>query len=324
MLKYALALLAVAAPLAPRQDEEKLKEFIKDLPSYSKVDGVSGNLNSMGSDTMNNMMTQWAEGFRRIYPNVNIGIEGKGSNTAPTALQEGTAQLGPMSREAKSSEQDKFEGAHGYKMTQLRPALDALAVYVNKDNPLNEITLEQVDAIYSKGRKKGYKEDLQTWGQLGLAGDWANRPISTYGRNSASGTYGFFKEVALGNGDYKDTVKEQPGSAAVVVSVTDDRYGIGYSGIGYSTSGVKKLRIAEKKGKPYIAAEAENVYNDTYPLRRFLFVYINKPPGKPLSPLLKEFCTYMMSKEGQEVVIKDGYFPVPPAVAAKEVAKFAK
>src|SRR5688572_17613752 len=322
MLKYLLGILVLAAPLAPAQDEDKLKEFIKDLKSYSKVDGVSGNLNSMGSDTMNNMMTLWSEGFRKIYPNVVIGVEGKGSNTAPTALQEGTAQLGPMSREAKASEQDKFESAHGYKMTQLRPALDALAVFVNKDNPLNEITLEQVDAIYSKGRKKGHKEDIKTWGQLGLTGDWANRPISTYGRNSASGTYGFFKEMALGNGDYKDTVKEQPGSAAVVVSVTDDRYGVGYSGIGYATSGIKMLRLAEKKGKPFIKPEADNVYNDTYPLRRFLYVYINKPPGKALSPLLHEFCTYMFSKEGQEVVIKDSYFPLPPKLAEKELSKF--
>lgn len=322
MLKYILGLLMLAAPLAPVQQEEKLKEFIKDFKSYSKVGGVSGNLNSIGSDTMNNMMTQWGEGFRKPYPNVNIGVSGAGSNTAPPALQEGTAQLGPMSREAKASEQDKFEGTHGYKMTQLRPALDALAVFVNKDNPLNEITLEQVDAIFSKGRKKGLKENMQTWGQLGLKGDWESRPISMYGRNSASGTYGFFKELALGNGDYKDTVKEQPGSAAVVVSVTDDRYGIGYSGIGYATSGVKMLKIAEKKGKPFIEPAAENVYNDTYPLRRFLYVYINKAPGKPLSPLLNEFCTYIFSKEGQEVVIKDGYFPVPHAVAEKEVMKF--
>ena len=317
MVKYILALLVLAAPLAPRQES-----IIADLKPYQKVDGVSGNLSSVGSDTMNNMMTLWAEGFRKMYPNVNVQIEGKGTSTAFPALIEGTAQLGPMSRDPKPTEQDKFERAFGYKATILRTSLDALAVYVHKDNPLEEITLEQVDAIFSKGRKLRYKEDIKTWGQLGLKGDWANRPISMNGRNSASGTYGFFKEKALGGGDYKDTVKEMPGSASVVQAVTEDRYGIGYSGIGYSTSGVKKLKLAEKAGKPFVAAEADNVYNETYPLRRFLYVAINKPPTQPLSPLLREFCNYMFSKEGQQVVDKDGYFPVPSAVAEQELAKF--
>jgi phosphate transport system substrate-binding protein len=321
MMKYVLALIAVAAPLAPVQDETKLEAVIADLKEYSKTEGVSGNLASIGSDTMNNMMTAWQEGFKRIYPNVTASVEGKGSSTAPPALQEGTAQFGPMSREAKASEQDKFERAHGHKMTLLRPALDALAVYVNKDNPLNEITLEQVDAIFSRSRNRGMRESITTWGQLGLTGAWASRPISTYGRNSASGTYGFFKEVALKNGDFKDTVKEMAGSATVVISVTDDMNGIGYSGIGYATSGVKKLKLAEKKGAAFVEPSADNVYNETYPLRRFLYVYINKAPGKPLSPLVREFCNYMFSKDGQKDVIKDGYFPVPKTVADQELTK---
>src|SRR5262245_55627375 len=316
MVKYILALLVLAAPLAPRQES-----IIADLKSYQKVDGVAGNLSSEGSDTMNNMMALWAEGFRKVYPNVNIQIQGKGSSTAFPALIEGTAQLGPMSREPKSTEQDKLERSYGYKATILRTSLDALAVYVHKDNPLEEIALEQIDAVFSKGRKRGYKEDVKTWGQLGLKGDWANRPISMYGRNSASGTYGFFKEVSLKGGDYKDTVKEQPGSASVVQGVTEDRYGIGYSGIGYATSGVKKLKISEKAGTPFIAAEGGNVYNDTYPLRRFLYVAINKAPNQPLSPLVREFCLFIFSKEGQQVVDKDGYFPVPSAVVDQEMAK---
>jgi len=317
MLKFVLTLLVLAAPVAPRQET-----IIAELKPYQKVDGISGNLSSVGSDTMNNMMTLWAEGFRKMYPNVVVQIEGKGTSTAFPALIEGTAQLGPMSRDPKPTEQDKFEGAFGYKATILRTSLDALAVYVSKDNPLEQITLEQIDAIFSKGRKRGNKEDIKTWGQLGLKGDWANRPISTYGRNSASGTYGFFKEVSLKGGDYKDTVKEMPGSASVVQAVTEDRYGIGYSGIGYATSGVKKLKIAEKAGAAFVAAEAENVYNDTYPLRRFLYVAINKAPNRPLSPLLLEFCKYMFSQEGQQVVDKDGYFPVPSAVVEQELKKF--
>src|SRR6266545_2307921 len=218
------------------------------LASYKPVSGVSGNVSSIGSDTLNNLMTLWAESFNKFYPNAKIQIEGKGSSTAPPALISGTAQLGPMSREMKGSEIDAFEKKYGYKPTALKTSVDALAVFVNKDNPIKCLTIAQVDAIFSKSRRSGYKEDIKTWGQLGLTGEWASRPISLYGRNSASGTYGFFKEHTLKNGDYKDSVKEQPGSAAVVQGVTVDRYAVGYSGIGYATAGVRAVPLAEKEG----------------------------------------------------------------------------
>jgi phosphate transport system substrate-binding protein len=291
------------------------------LPSYEKVSGISGNLNSIGSDTMNNLMTYWAEGFARFYPNVRVQVEGKGSSTAPPALIAGTAQLGPMSRPMKDSEIDAFEKQFGHKPLGVRAALDSLAVYVNKDNPVQSLTMPQIDAIFSKTRRLGYKEPINTWGQLGLTGDWASRPISLYGRNSASGTYGFFKEHALGNGDFRDEVKEQPGSASVVQGVSEDRLGIGYSGIGYRTSGVKAIAIAPTEGAAPVEATSENVYNGTYPLARFLYVYINKDPEKPLSPLVREFVKFVLSKEGQEVVVKDGYLPIPATVAAEEIAK---
>ena len=293
------------------------------LPPYAKTSGVSGNLNSIGSDTMNNMMTLWAETFRKFYPNVRIQVEGKGSSTAPPALIAGTAQFGPMSRPMREAEIDQFEQKYGYKPTGLRTSYDGLAVYVNKDNPIKELTLAQVEAVFSKSRKRGYKENITAWGQLGLTGDWSNRPISLYGRNSASGTYGFFKEHALKNGDYKDTVKEQPGSASVVQGVTEDRFGIGYSGIGYKTSGVKSLALAEAPGQPFIEGNYENVKSGKYPLARFLYLYINKAPGKPLDPMVKEFVKLILSKEGQEVVVKDGYDPIPADIAKQELTKIA-
>jgi len=289
------------------------------LSSYKAVSGVSGNLSSIGSDTMNNLMTLWGEGFGKFYPNVKLQIEGKGSSTAPPSLIAGTAQLGPMSRPMKGSEIDAFEKKFGYKPTGLRSSVDALAVFVNKDNPINCLTFAQLDAIFSKSRRHGYKEDIKTWGQLGLTGDWANRPISLFGRNSASGTYGFFKEHAMKNGDYKDAVKEQPGSASVVQGVTVDRYAIGYSGIGYATAGVRAVPLTEKTGGACVEATAENSYAGKYPLARFLYVYVNKAPGKGLDPLMKEFVRFMFTREGQEVVIKDGYFPVPNSIAKEEL-----
>ncbi|KRT63466.1 MAG: Phosphate transport system substrate-binding protein [Candidatus Dadabacteria bacterium CSP1-2] len=291
------------------------------IPSYTKVSGISGNINSIGSDTMNNLMTLWCEGFNKFYPNVKCQIEGKGSSTAPPALIAGTAQLGPMSRSMKGAEIDQFEKKFGYKPTEVRTSLDSLAVYVNKDNPLQCLSMQQVDAIFSKTRKCGETEDITTWGQVGLTGDWVNRPISLYGRNSASGTYGFFKEHALCKGDYKDQVKEQPGSASVVQGVTEDRFGIGYSGIGYKTSGVRPIALSSGDGKPCKAADYQNVLDGSYPLGRFLYVYINKAPNKPLDPLVSEFVKFILSKEGQRVVIKDGYDPLPANIVAEELNK---
>jgi phosphate transport system substrate-binding protein len=290
------------------------------IPVYKAVGGISGNLNSIGSDTLNNVMTLWAEGFKKFYPNVNIQIEGKGSSTAPPALIEGTAQLGPMSRAMRGNEVDAFEAKYGYKPTPLRTSLDSLAVFVHKDNPLKGLSIAQVDSLFSKTfRCKGV--DAKTWGGVGADGAWATSPVSLYGRNSASGTYGFFKEHALCNGDFKDTVKEQPGSASVVQGVSEDRNGAGYSGIGYTTAGVRAIPLAAKQGEAYQEANYQNVVAGKYPLARFLFIYINRAPGQALDPLMREFTKFIFSKEGQEIVIKDGYYPVPASVANEELAK---
>jgi phosphate transport system substrate-binding protein len=288
------------------------------IAPYAKVGGVSGNLNSIGSDTLNNLMTLWAEGFKQAYPNVRIQIEGKGSSTAPPALISGTAQIGPMSRAMKPTEIDEFEKKFGYPPVKVRVAIDALAVYVNKDNPLEKLNMAQVDAIFSKTRSCGGAADIGTWGALGLEGARAKQPISLYGRNSASGTYGFFKEHALCNGDFKDTVKEQPGSASVVQGVAEDKSGIGYSGIGYKTSGVKALALAAKDSDAFITTDSENVYSGTYPLARFLYVYLNQPPNQAADPLVTQFLLYILSQQGQQVVVKDGYLPLTAKMIEQE------
>ena len=291
------------------------------IAAYKPVSGISGSASSIGSDTMNNMMALWLEGFRKFYPNVNVQIEGKGSSTAPPALIEGTAQFGPMSRPMKATEVDKFEAAFGYKPTSLRTSLDALAVFVNKDNPVEGLSLKQVDAIFSKTRRGGHSSDISTWGALGRTGDWEQAPISLYGRNSASGTYGFFKSKALFKGDYRDDVKEQPGSASVVQGITGDRYGIGYSGIGYMTSGVRVVPLSAEDGGEYYEGTLDNVLNGSYPLGRFLFLYVNRAPGKQMELMAREFLKFIFSKEGQQAVIRDGYMPVPYEVVKEELAK---
>ena len=291
------------------------------IASYKKVSGVSGSLSSVGSDTLNNVVTMWGEMFSKFYPSVRVQVEGKGSGTAPPALIAGTAQLGPMSRQMKSTESEGFEKKYGYKPTEVKVAVDTIAVWVHKDNPIKSLSLEQVDAIFSKTRRGGYKEDIRTWGQLGLTGEWANKPISLHGRNSVSGTYGFFKEHVLKNGDYKNEVKEQPGSAAVVQGVSVDKYAVGYCGIGYKTAGVRAVPLAPKEGAVAVIANAANAYSGKYPISRFLYVYVNRAPGNALDPLVKEFMLMALSKEGQDVVLKDGFFPLPLATVREELKK---
>jgi phosphate transport system substrate-binding protein len=310
-----LVMLALAVAVAANA-----VEVDANIPAYEKVEGIGGNLNSVGSDTLNNLMTLWAEGFREKYPNVNIQIEGKGSSTAPPALISGTAQLGPMSRKMKSSEIDEFEKKYGYKPTEIGVALDSLAVYVHKDNPIEKLSFPQIDAIFSKTRTLAFPTSIETWGQLGLTGQWENMPVSLYGRNSASGTYAYFKEHALGKGDYKDTVKEQPGSASVVMGVTEDLGGIGYSGIGYKTSGVKLVAVSEELDGEAYEPTYENVISGKYPLGRMLYVYVAKSPNEPMDALTREFLNYVLSQEGQQVVVKDGYLPLPASVVEKQRA----
>ena len=290
----------------------------RNLPMYQKTMGVSGSMKSIGSDTLNNLMTLWFESYRSYYPGVKVEIEGKGSSTAPPALIQGTSQFGPMSRQMKPKEIDAFEKKFGYKPAKIRVAVDALAVFVHKDNPIKSLSLQQVDAIFSKNRKGGYAKNIRTWGDLGMTGKWARKPISVYGRNSASGTYGYFKKVALFKGDYKDTVKEQPGSSAVVQGIASDLFGIGYSGVGYKTADVKTVPLSQNEGEEAFDANAETAYSGDYPLARFLYVYVNKNPSRNLDPLRSEFIKFVMSKPGQKIVIKDGYYPISNMISASD------
>ncbi|WDE00401.1 MULTISPECIES: PstS family phosphate ABC transporter substrate-binding protein [Thalassomonas] len=290
------------------------------LPQYQKVSGVSGNLSSVGSDTLANMMTFWAEEFKRTYPNVNVQIQAAGSSTAPPALTEATSNIGPMSRKMKSREIEAFEKRYGYKPTAVRVAIDALAVFVHKDNPIKGLRIDQVDAIFSSNRKCGANENVDRWGDLGLNGAWTGKDVQLYGRNSVSGTYGYFKKKALCKGDFKNTVNEQPGSASVVQSVSASLNGIGYSGIGYKTSGVRALPLS-KKDDNYVEASMDNAVSGKYPLSRYLYVYVNKHPNKPLSPMEAEFLKMILSKSGQKIVEKDGYIPLPGKVVQKEFKK---
>ncbi len=305
----AMALTAVSTVATAQVDEG--------LPTYEKASGVSGNLSSVGSDTLANLMTLWAEDFKRNYPNVNIQIQAAGSSTAPPALTEGTSNFGPMSRKMKDKEREAFEKRYGYAPTAVPVAIDALAVFVNKDNPIKGLNIAEIDAVFSSTRKCGFDKDVTTWGDVGVTGALADKTIQLFGRNSVSGTYGYFKKKALCKGDFKNNVNEQPGSASVVQGISESINGIGYSGIGYITASVRALPLA-KKGTDYVEANPANAVSGKYPLSRFLYMYVNKAPNKDLDPLTAEFIKLIMSKQGQGVVVKDGYVPLPATVVEKQ------
>lgn len=293
--------------------------IVDPVPELRRLE-VAGNASSVGSDTLHNLMVLWAEAFKRRHPTVNLQIESKGSSTAPPALTQGVAQFGPMARPMKETEELAFICRWGYRPMPIRVAVDALAVYVHRDNPIQSLSLDQLDAIYSKARRRGVRRAIVTWGDLGLGGEWADKPISLYGRNSASGTYGFFKERVLMTGDFSDEVKEQPGAASVVLAVATDRYAIGYSGCGYATSSVRAvpLRTTEAWGIP---PNVKDAVSGAYPLARYLLVYINRSPEKPCDPLVREFVKLIVSKEGQDIAVKDGYFSLSVEVAKEELRK---
>jgi phosphate transport system substrate-binding protein len=320
MIKH-IRLTALAAGLAFATAAAAQQKVDPSLPDYKAGSGVSGNLTSIGSDTLNNLMTYWAEGYRKFYPNVNIQIQGAGSGTAPPALVQGTAQFGPMSRPMRGTEIGDFEKRYGYKPTPIRGAIDALGVFVHKDNPIQCLSLQQVDAIFSSTRRGGANAAITTWGQAGLTGEWANRPIAMYGRNSASGTYGYFKEVALSNGDFSPAVREQPGSSTVIQGVAADINGIGYSGVGYGTADVKAVQIRGADGKCN-GPTGEAAASGNYAIARFLYIYTNHNPNQKMEPLRAEFIRYVYSKQGQQDVIRAGFFPLIKAIADEDLKRF--
>lgn len=297
---------------------------VQPMPKYEPVAPITGLLNSVGSDTMVYLMSFWAVEFKRMYPNVTFIIHQAGSATAPSALLQGEANLGPMSRRMKDKEIAAFEAKYGYRPTEVRVALDTLAVYVNRNNLLPGLSLPQLDAIFSTTRRCGASTDVTRWDDLGMKGDWAGREINLFGRNTLSGTRAFFADNALCSGEYKLSLKMKPTSVQVVSAVSADIEAIGYSGVSYATTGVRVLPVARGAGQAFVEASPENAYAGRYPLTRFLYLYLNKPPQRPLPPLEREFVRFILSEAGQAIVQNDGFIPLSAEMANAEWEKLDK
>jgi phosphate transport system substrate-binding protein len=267
--------------------------------SFSAASPLSGKLVSTGSDTLGSLTALWAEALMRDYPGVTVQVRAIGSGAAPTALIEGTADIGPMSRPMSEAEEHSFARRYGYAPTAVPVALDAIAVFVHRDNPLELLTVRQLDAVFSATRRCGGPAALGFWGELGLGGRWSRRFISVYGRSAASGTYSFFRREVLCRGDFSNGVNRLVGSSAVVRAVGDDPEGIGYASAGYVNSNVRRLRVVEEDRVTPVS------------LSRRLYLYVNAPPARNLDPVVSAFLSMALGDEGQREVLRSGYLALP-------------
>lgn len=309
------------------------------IPSYVAKTGVSGAVVVAGSDTMQPIILKLAAAFRQLQPDVKIAVQGGGTDMAlmqflqnQAIIRRGDASPKPgmhqvsghiallaASRPLTEQERKDFQSRYGYDVTEIPIAMDAIAIYVNRQNPVEGLTMEQVDAIFGKDRKRGLQEEIATWGQLGLKDEWAQQPIHLYGQDKKSGTRGFFLSHALQDGSFRSDVREESGPASEILAISRDVTAIGYAGVGFQASTVKILPLAERAGAAYVAPSTETTGNGTYPLARHLYLYAKKDPKAGLEPAIAEFLKFVNSREGQTMVVKAGAYPLPAHQVAKNL-----
>lgn len=287
------------------------------LADYRRVDKLDGKIRSVGSSTLSNLINRWSEAFKLLYPTVEVDITGGGSSIAVAALLENRADLAPMSRPMNAKELSDFEAKFGYPPTRITVALDAIAIYVNKSNPLEALTLTQLDSVFSASHKRG-GESIKTWGQLGLSGEWADLDIQPKGPAKTHGMYTVFKEMVMGNGEYRYDLKSEPVSTSIVQNVGAEKSAIGFASYFFSSRRTRPLALSPTDGGPYFLPTQQNCLAGKYPLARFLYVYVNKKPGTTLNAVTGHFLGFICSKQGQETSAKEGNYPLNANVSVKE------
>lgn len=321
-----LATAEIAGPLAVVGSDASLNH-------YSPQAQITGTFKVQGSETMYPLMSRLTMEFQRRQPKVAIEVKGGGSTKAVAEflqpplsktgkvmlLEEraGSFKMIATSRELFDAEVKEFVAQHGYEPTAIPVAVDAVALYVHKDNPITGLTLDQIDAMFSTTRNRGQKTAITQWGQLGLTEGWEKAPIQLYGRDRKSGTRAFFQDHCLAGGEFMVGLHEEPGAASVILDLGRDQLGIGYSGLGLQSSTVRMIPLADAAGMPYVMPSAATVADQTYPLRRVLYLYIDKAPNTSIPSAAQEFLTFIMTQEGQEAVTKAGFFPLPAGEATK-------
>ena len=345
----ALGLVLVSPPFlvgqsaAEHSDPFAIMNANSTLTHYSPKKQVSGAFKVQSSDALYPLFTRLSVDFQRFQPKVSINVK-KGNAKAvgeflqPPLNRQATGsfpgrimmiddrpssfELLATTHQLSDAETKEFVAQHGYEPTAVPVAVEAVALYVHKDNPIPGVTLDQVDAIFSSTRKRGTKADISQWGQLVTADSWKDLPVQLYGREKQSIARAFVKEYGLAGGEFKSGIHEDHGPASVVFAVSRNPMGIGYSAIGLHTSNVRTVPIAEKEGMPFVLPTPETVADQTYPLRHALYLYFDKTPTKHLPDAVQEFLTFIISREGEDAMLKAGLFPLPPAQAENRTIAF--
>jgi phosphate transport system substrate-binding protein len=296
-----------AAAPAPRPYQAVAAE---EPAAYEPVPHLNGIINSVGASTTTNLVARASTQFKRIYPDVKLQVSAGLTSIGPPALLEGLADIVPMSRPLTPQEIRAFQAKYGYPPTEINVAADALAIYVEKRNPLPGLTLTQLDGIFSAVPRRG-GASIETWGQAGLTGEWANRHISLYGYGPEDGVNQVFRQRVLDGGEYRLAMLVEPAGSSIVQGVAADPPGIGCASIFFLSRRVRAVPLAGTDGRFYDPT-VENVQAGTYPLIRYLSICVNKPPHRPLRGSAAEFLRFLLSREGQQVVAAEGNIPLDP------------
>ena len=307
------------------------------ISSYTAQPNLSGSMVIAGSDTMQPLMLKLATAFKEWQPTVKTAVQGGGSEVALRQFKEnqatirrgdakntghlvsGNVSLLASSRPLTTEERKDFEFRHGFQPTEIPVAMDAVAIYVHRDNPLPGLTLDQVDAIFGSERKRGFPHAITKWSGLGLENEWGAQSITLYGRDKRSGTRTFFIEEALLGGSPVSQIKESAGSATEILEISRDPLGMGYAGTGFQASAVRAVPVSDKAGEPFVAPTAQSAMDGTYPLARYLYLYTRHSPEQVLEPQVLAFLKFINSREGQQAVARAGYYPLSETVATRNL-----
>ena len=347
----------------PGRSQESRPPGPNDPFAYSARQKVAGTIRNFGGGFAG-LMKSWEVSFRNVQPDVRFDDHLETSDAAFPALVTGAADLGPDGGEPALTETLSFLEVHGHEPVQITVATggynaegrsNGLVIYVHQDNPIERLTIKQLDGIFGAERTggltgfkwtlsvgRGAERNIRTWGQLGLSGEWADKPIQTYG-HAPSGTARFFQLAVLGNSDkwnpnYREYVEtgskmigdddrvEQRGGLKYMLAneLAHDRYGIAWTVIPQARGipGLKSVALAATDAGPYVAPSRETFENRTYPLARSIYIYLNRPPGHALDPKLAEFLRFILSRDGQTIVKNSGgYLPLPERIVAEQLRK---
>ena len=323
VLVFYLFLFALVASLPPATWGQVRPTLDPDLPTYTYRESASGKLDVSGPETLKPLLRAWADSLALRHPGLKINIVPEGSNTGLAALLEHRTEIAAMPRRITAQEISEFVKEYGYEPTEVPVAIDAVAIFVHKDNPITGLSLEELDAMFCRERLRGVRYTIDSWGLVGVMDEWFETPIHLYGRNGKSLPAHFFREEVCKGGTLRPQLMDGHGLASVVLDVGDDPEGIGFSAVGYETSEVKPVPIAAVKGGRYVVPSVQTAMDGSYPLRRNLYFYVAKPPKGSPTQASAELIRFALSQQGQQLALDLGYFPLSPTEHARVASKWS-